>query len=1227
MKTFHHTRYTIAIITLAVVSIFAVYFKTAFTVKRDAEHNFTIRANIARTYISLMQQHVDAMRRSFEMHYKDPVNKSIRFAKRYSDHTIWALSGFSNDGGTDTIHGTGTGTGLFPLPESAQRELSAALSLDPLMEAILIHNKNVSWIYYTSEQHFIYLAPKLPVKEYQFSDQEYKRPFYYQAAPKHNPQKRQIISDLYFDSVGKGLMITISSPIYINSVFRGVVSLDLDIELLRRLTSIENIPGESILIDEYGKIVARKGDFSLDEKYGKNHEIGTWHSGDDGYYWMETAVINGELSLLQRIKKFDFFLFVAQRRVLSWILICLIALLIIFGSHYITVQKRISAAIQQSEEKTRTILKALPDIMFIMNKKGDFIDFYAPQNRALMLPPDQCIGKNVKDFFSKDIAITILNALERVFATELPEILHYTLRVDGTDKNMESRIVLKNATEAMLIERDLTDQKKLESLLHFERKQLLSLFDSIEAIIYVSDPKTYEILYVNKNFEKLLGHPVVGNICYREFQNLSEPCSFCTNNIILSQKPAPYYWEFTNPLLGKTFSIVDKIIIWPDGRDVRFEMAVDITNRKITEEKNIALLRFQNEMLDTAAVWINTLDLHGNITSWNRAAESISGYSREEVVGNNTIWELLYPDESYRTSIHTTAMSIISEKKQIENLETTIRTRSGEERVILWHSNILFDKKEHPVGSIALGADITEQKKYEKALKHNEERMELILKNSSDIIVIINAEGKQLYVSPSAEIITGYAVEELTGKTIAEIVHPDDLPGVYAKWQEALNAGKQTTRLQYRHIHKTRGWVHLEAIGQNLLEVPSIRGILLNIRDITDRITAENEKMTLQEQLAQSQKMESVGRLAGGVAHDFNNMLSVIIGHAELLLTKLTPHDTCFAGIKEIEHAAKRSAELTKQLLAFARKQTVSPIVIDTNTAITRTLSMLQRLIGEDINLIWRPGMNIGRIKIDPSQLDQMLANLCVNARDAIKGSGKITIETEQEDITGEYCASHNGATPGNYIIISVSDTGCGMDDETIKHLFEPFYTTKDVGKGTGLGLATIYGIIRQNNGFITVYSEKQRGTSIKIYLPSFKEDESHELSTSSVTPSGQETILLVEDEQRLLDLTTAMLTTLGYNVVPFAVPRAAIHYFSENKNHIDILLTDVIMPEMNGKELSETLLQQKPSLTTLYMSGYTADIIGHHGILDDTTHFIQKPFSIRQLAEKIRDALDSQNR
>jgi PAS domain S-box-containing protein len=393
---------------------------------------------------------------------------------------------------------------------------------------------------------------------------------------------------------------------------------------------------------------------------------------------------------------------------------------------------------------------------------------------------------------------------------------------------------------------------------------------------------------------------------------------------------------------------------------------------------------------------------------------------------------------------------------------------------------------------------------------------------------------------------------------------------------------------------------------------------------LEERKRADAEREILQSQLNQAQKMESVGRLAGGVAHDFNNMLGVILGHTELALMKADPVQPLCSDLQEIRNAAERSAKLVRQLLAFARKETIAPKVLDLNETVEGMLTMLGRLIGEDIELAWLPGLRLWPVKMDPSQIDQILANLCVNARDAIGGVGKVTIETSNAVFDETNCAIHAGYFPGEFVLLAVSDDGCGMAKETQDNIFEPFFTTKEVGKGTGLGLATVFGIVKQNNGFIDVYSEPGQGTTFKIYLPRHSESA---CAPKSAAPEpvrrGHETILLVEDEAEILELGRMMLESFGYSVLAASTPGEAINCADEHAGEIDLLMTDVVMPGMNGRELAKKLMASCPNLTCLFMSGYTADVIAHRGVLDEGVHFIQKPFSMQQLSTKVRETLD----
>jgi two-component system, cell cycle sensor histidine kinase and response regulator CckA len=470
----------------------------------------------------------------------------------------------------------------------------------------------------------------------------------------------------------------------------------------------------------------------------------------------------------------------------------------------------------------------------------------------------------------------------------------------------------------------------------------------------------------------------------------------------------------------------------------------------------------------------------------------------------------------------------------------------------------------------------------------------------------------------------GYKREEMLRLSAADITKKEDLD-IHSKRDHRKKLHK-TRRLIFESTHITkRGREFPVEINSSVVEIDGHSMILAVVRDISERKQAETERKQLQNQLIQSQKMEAVGRLAGGIAHDFNNMLGVILGQAELAMIHLDTSKPIYKNLEEIHKAANRSARLTKQLLGFARKQTIVPQALDLNKAVTDMLDMLNRMISEYIDLAFIPADNLWLVKIDPSQIDQVIANLCVNACDAITGEGKVTIKTSNIVLDDVYCREHTGCVPGEYVLVAVSDNGCGIDKETLKNIFEPFFTTKNVGKGTGLGLSTVYGIVKQNNGFINVYSNPGQGSTFEVYLPHHtgKAEQARKEGLTRPGLTGHETILLVEDEPAILNMTMMMLQRLGYEVLCASSPAESLRTAEAHTGPIDLLITDVIMPEMNGHDLAKHLSAFYPNMKRLFMSGYTANVIVDHGVLDTGIHFIQKPFTIQVLATKVRDVLD----
>lgn len=508
-------------------------------------------------------------------------------------------------------------------------------------------------------------------------------------------------------------------------------------------------------------------------------------------------------------------------------------------------------------------------------------------------------------------------------------------------------------------------------------------------------------------------------------------------------------------------------------------------------------------------------------------------------------------------------------------------------------------------------------------LRERQERYKLLFNSGNDAIFVRKlAEGPFVEVNDIACSRLEYSREELLRLSSRDI-DSVEMEAVRLKVIETL-ARTGYAVFETAHITRSGKTIPVE-ISTRVFEYKGERYALSIARDITDRKRGEEEHARLQAQFTQAQKMESVGRLAGGVAHDFNNMLMVILGHIDLMMDQLDASDPIFNDLMEIQTAAKRSAELTQNLLGFARKQTVAPKAIDVNITIEGMFNILKRLIGESIHLSWIPGKDLWLTRMDPSQLDQIMANLCVNSRDAISGIGKITIGTRNMVLDHDFCLKNPGANPGDFVMLSVSDTGCGMDEATKNRLFEPFFTTKELGKGTGLGLSTVYGIVKQNDGYIEVQSELNLGTTIRIYLP--RVIAPAERIPDPIAPAVEEhscgTILLVEDEQAVLHLTNRLLGKQGFNVLSASSPGEAIRVAMEHSGEIHLLITDVIMPQMNGKDLAKTLLSRYPAIRTLFMSGYTANLISKDGMMEDGVEFIQKPFSNSDFIQKVQKILN----
>ena len=782
---------------------------------------------------------------------------------------------------------------------------------------------------------------------------------------------------------------------------------------------------------------------------------------------------------------------------------------------------------------------------------------------------------------------------------------------------------------------DITRLKRMETTLTENEMFIRTVMDHLPLGIAVNsiDPAvTFE--YINDNFPRLyrttkeaISKPdgfwsaVYEDPVLREKikkQVLDDCSSGDPEKMIWEDVPITREHEETTYITARNIPIPSKglmiSVVWDVTKKKTTEAALQETKRLLENTQSLARFGGWEYTLETSnLIWtdeifrIHGMDEFKNPVDLNHAISFYEPDSAETIT--NAFQNLIHNLEPYDLEV---------KLKRADNRTIWVRTMG---RPVLENGRI--------IGAAGNIMDITDRKSAEERLRQSHELLSNLARLVPSVIFQYRLfpDGTSCfpYASPGMNDIYEVTPEEVV-KDAAPVfsrLHPDDYDQVVHAIQQSAHT-LQTFYCEFKVILPRQGlrWRWSQAHPERLEDGSILwHGI---VSDVTERKQAEQEKEKLQAQLSQAQKMEAVGTLAGGIAHDFNNMLSIILGNAEMILEDLGSSNPLAAGLQEIRKAAERSADLTRQLLAFARKQTVSPKILDLNTAIEGILKMLRRLIGENIDLLWLPGENLRTVKIDPSQIDQILANLCVNARDAIKDIGKITIETGNARFDADHCRDNEGFRPGDYVMVAVSDTGCGIDKKEQENIFDPFFTTKPKGKGTGLGLSTVYGIVKQNNGFIKLYSEIDKGTTFKIYLPWHIEKEGPEdrKQIEHGVLKGHETVLLVEDETAILQMTRQMLERLGYNVLAASTPEEAIRMCQSPDTAIDLLMTDVVMPAMNGRTLAERLSHSRPRMKLLYMSGYTANVIAHHGVLDKGVNFINKPFSKQDLSQKLREIL-----
>ncbi len=761
------------------------------------------------------------------------------------------------------------------------------------------------------------------------------------------------------------------------------------------------------------------------------------------------------------------------------------------------------------------------------------------------------------------------------------------------------------------------DRKRGEEGIGRSEEKYRRIFEELQDLYYRTDAKGM-IEDVSPSAKSLGGYDredLIGMPVYKLFKNRSDRLRL-TRALLESGNVTDY--ELT--LLRKNGEEIEAsasshLIYDENRRPIGIEGVLrDITRRKRADEEIRRLKEFNEGIIQNMTEGIVVENAEGFYTFVNPVAASMLGYSSEELVGKH--WTMIVPSDNQP---EVQAADERRKHGQSDQYELELERKDGTRVPILVSGSPRSENGEF-AGALVVFTDITERRCAEQALRESEERFRHVAENSEEWIWEVDTNGKYTYASPVVEKVLGYRVDEIVGeKCFYDLFHPEDKEERQEIAFEAFSERRAFREFINRNIHKSGRVVWLSTSGVPILDE---KGSLLGYRGADTDIT--NRKQ-LEARLRQAAKMEAIGKLAGGIAHDFNNLLTVIRGYSQMMLKRFNSDGPDYEDMLEIKNACERATELTQQLLAFGRKQIVRPKVLDLNAVVSDTERMLRRIVSEDIDFGTQLAPDLWNVKIDPGQIDQILVNIAGNARDAMPDGGRLTIKTANIDIGESNVIEHVEVSRGQYVMLAMGDTGMGMDDETLSRVFEPFFSTKERGKGTGLGLSTVYGIVKQNNGYIWLSSEFGTGTVVTIYLPREMEDvESSEPDrTHYKSTRGTETVLLVEDDVAVRRLAKRILIKSGYSVLEAAEGEEALRINEQYSERVHLLVTDVIMPGMSGKELADRIISTHPEIKVIFISGYTDDVLTRRGVLGPGTDLIHKPFSPEALLEKVREVLE----
>ena len=761
-----------------------------------------------------------------------------------------------------------------------------------------------------------------------------------------------------------------------------------------------------------------------------------------------------------------------------------------------------------------------------------------------------------------------------------------------------------------------------------------ALLERVPAVIYVerslgNDRGAFQVVFVSSEVQTLLGYTVdEWRADPKLWASLVHPDDL---ERVLAQSEAA---EAAQGAFRSVYRLLtrDGRLLWiqDEARPLPSEsgapplwcgVIVDVTERKQAEEA----LRESDEQFRLAAAASGTAvyawDLQTDLTTWVSGLDTL-GYARQELAQSSDWFEeRIHPGDRERREEADREM--YAGRLSGFTLEYRLKGADGLYRTVLDRAHVFHDTEGRPVRAIGAITDLSDLRRAEAERRESEERFRAIVETTEDWIWEADTEGRLTYSNPAVERILGYRSDELLGRNGFELMHEEDREALEERFLACAAEGRGWSRIVSRMQHRDGAYRYLESSGLPVLtqagEVTGYRG---TDRDVTERVQAEHLREQLEEKLGQAQKLEAIGRLAGGIAHDFNNLLTAITGYSELLLARLSADDPRRAEAQEIAAAAERAASLIRRLLAFARKQVLRPELLDLNAVVLETESMLRRIVGEGVELLLDLHSGAGRVRADRGQLEQVILDLAANARDAMPDGGRLSIETGGAEIGAQEAAAR-GLAQGRYALLVVADTGIGIDAETRPRLFEPFFTTKELGEGAGLGLAAAHGIVAQTGGHVELESERGRGTTLRVYLPSAEEETEEKDGGEAHAAGAGETILLVEDEEVVRGLSRRVLAASGYTILEAGAGEEALELAARYEGTIDLVLTDVVMPGMRGPELVSRLRSARPGIRVVLTSGYTGENVVPNGPGHEGTAFLEKPFAPQALLRKVREVLD----